>query len=72
MKVLDPKPYQGSRSSKELENFLWDVEQYFRAVDIPEEEKVSITSMYLTGDAMLWWRTVQLDSTRPKIDTWTY
>ena len=35
VKVPEPKPYRGSRSSKDLENFLWDVEQYFKAVDFP-------------------------------------
>ncbi|XP_027150169.1 uncharacterized protein LOC113750389 [Coffea eugenioides] len=70
VKVPEPKPYQGSRSSKDLENFLWDVEQYFKAVDVPEVEKVSIASMYLSGDAKLWWRTMQSDPTRPKVETW--
>lgn len=32
------------------EFFLWDMEE-FKAVRAPEEEKVTITSMYLTGDA---------------------
>ncbi|XP_027156075.1 uncharacterized protein LOC113756717 [Coffea eugenioides] len=70
VKVPEPKPYQGSRSSKDLENFLWDVEQYFKAVDVPEVEKVTIASMYLSGDAKLWWRMMQSDPTRPKVDTW--
>ena len=38
---------------KDLENFLWDVGQYFKAVDVPKGEKVSIASMYLSGDAKL-------------------
>ena len=54
MKIPELKPYQGSRSSKDLENFLWDVEQYFKAADVPEGEKVSIASMYLSEDAKLW------------------
>lgn len=33
------------------------MEQYFKAVHADEEEKVTISSMYLTGDAKLWWRT---------------
>ncbi|KAK4397821.1 hypothetical protein Sango_1257600 [Sesamum angolense] len=57
VKVPDPKPFGGARSAKELENFLWDMETYFQAAHIPEVEKVSITSMYLNGDAKLWWRT---------------
>ncbi|KAL0389021.1 UNVERIFIED_CONTAM: hypothetical protein Scaly_0259200 [Sesamum calycinum] len=53
VKVHDPKPFGSARSAKELENFLWDMETYFQAVCIPEAEKVSITNMYLTGDAKL-------------------
>lgn len=30
--------------------FMWDMEE-FKAVRAPEEEKVTIISMYLTGDA---------------------
>ncbi|KAG8391633.1 hypothetical protein BUALT_Bualt01G0207600 [Buddleja alternifolia] len=30
-KVPDLKPFEGERSSKELENFLWDMEAYFQA-----------------------------------------
>ena len=28
-KVPEPKSFGGARNSKELENFLWDMEQYF-------------------------------------------
>ncbi|KAL0336592.1 UNVERIFIED_CONTAM: hypothetical protein Sradi_4871100 [Sesamum radiatum] len=73
VKVLDPKPFGGVRSAKELENFLWDMETYFQAARIPEAEKVSITSMYLMGDAKLWWRIRLSDDTsanRDKIETW--
>ncbi|KAK4411834.1 hypothetical protein Sango_0256400 [Sesamum angolense] len=44
------------KSAKELENFLWDMEMYFQAARVSDAEKVSITSMYLIGDAKLWWR----------------
>ncbi|KAL0344337.1 UNVERIFIED_CONTAM: hypothetical protein Sangu_1321100 [Sesamum angustifolium] len=73
VKVPDPKPFGGARSAKELENFQWDMETYFQAARIPEAEKVSITSMYLTGDAKLWWRTRLSDDVsvnRDKIETW--
>ena len=32
MKVPEPKAFNGARNAKELGNFLWDMEQYFRAV----------------------------------------
>ncbi|KAH7836606.1 hypothetical protein Vadar_003409 [Vaccinium darrowii] len=55
--VPKPKAFGGARNAKELENFLWDMEQYFLAAHVPEGEKVTITAMYLTGDAKLWWNT---------------
>ncbi|KAK4718134.1 hypothetical protein R3W88_016472 [Solanum pinnatisectum] len=44
-------------SAKELENFLWDVENYFKATKVSDGEKVSVTTMYLGNDAKVWWRT---------------
>ena len=52
---------------------MWDIEQFFKAAHIPDGEKVSITSMYLIGDAKLWWRTRMEDdaeSGMPQITTW--
>ncbi|RVW19038.1 hypothetical protein CK203_095041 [Vitis vinifera] len=54
VRVPEPKGFNGNRNAKELENFLWDMEQFFKAAHVPDGEKVSITSMYLTSDAKLW------------------
>ena len=73
VRVPQPKGFNGNRNMKELENFLWDKEQFFKAAHVPDGEKVSITSMYLTGDAKLWWRTRMEDdaeSGKPQITTW--
>ncbi|KAK4381995.1 hypothetical protein Sango_2914600 [Sesamum angolense] len=73
VKVPNPKPFGGARSAKELENFLWDMEMYFQVARILVAEKVSITSMYLTSDAKLWWGTRIFDdanANRDKIETW--
>ena len=73
VRVPEPKGFRGARNAKELENFLWDMEQFFKATHVPNSEMVSITSMYLYGDAKLWWRTQMGDdaeSGRPQIDTW--
>ncbi|KAL4620633.1 hypothetical protein ACB092_06G169700 [Castanea dentata] len=53
VKVPKPKHFNGARSVKDLENFLWDMEQYFKAARVPDQEMVTITSMYLSGDAKL-------------------
>src|SRR5262249_7140356 len=61
------------RNAKELENFLWDMEQYFKAARVPETEKVTLTTMYLAGDAKLWWRSRlddDLSANQPGIISW--
>ena len=40
----------GAINAKELEKFLWDKEQFFKAAHVLDGEKVSISSMYLFGD----------------------
>ncbi|KAL6312213.1 hypothetical protein AAG906_025555 [Vitis piasezkii] len=47
VRVLEPKGSNGNRNAKELENFLWDMEQFFRAAHVPDGEKVSITNQFL-------------------------
>ena len=54
VRVPEPKGFGGAMNAKELEIFLWDMEQFFKAAHVPSEEMVSITSMYLYGDAKLW------------------
>ncbi|XP_075108797.1 uncharacterized protein LOC107762620 [Nicotiana tabacum] len=57
LKIPEPKPYDGSRDAKEVENFIFDIEQYFDAVGhLEESKKVATAAMYLQGDAKLWWR----------------
>ena len=49
------------------------MKQFFKAAYVSDGEKVFITSMYLTGDAKLWWWTRMEDdaeSGRPQITTW--
>ncbi|OIT04195.1 hypothetical protein A4A49_64309 [Nicotiana attenuata] len=33
VKIPEPKEFNGARSAKKLENFLWDMEQYFHAAN---------------------------------------
>ncbi|RWR97245.1 hypothetical protein CKAN_02666700 [Cinnamomum micranthum f. kanehirae] len=40
VKVPEPKPFAGARNAKELENFLWDMEQYFSAAHIPIKKEL--------------------------------
>jgi hypothetical protein len=68
--VPKPKSFGRAKSSKELENFLWDMEQYFSVIKIGVAEQVNLIVMYLMGDAKLWWRTrieEDLSAGHPKI-----
>ncbi|KAK3012642.1 hypothetical protein RJ639_008598 [Escallonia herrerae] len=74
-RVPEPKSYGGARDAKELENFLFDIEQYFRAIRVDSEAtKVSMAAMYLVGDAKLWWRKkyVEIEDGSCVINTWRY
>jgi hypothetical protein len=51
--VFEPKSFNGERNSKELENFLWDIKQYFSVVKIGVAEQVNLIVIYLIGDAKL-------------------
>lgn len=52
-----PKCFKGSRNAKELDNFIWSMEQYFRALAMTDEvPKVDMASLYLEDTAMVWWR----------------
>ncbi|KAE8699135.1 Flowering locus K-like proteiny domain [Hibiscus syriacus] len=70
VKVPGPQRFGGTRDAKELENFLFDMEQYFKVMQAnSEEDKVSMASMYLAGDAKLWWRSKFVDGVC-SINTW--
>ncbi|XP_070008512.1 uncharacterized protein [Nicotiana sylvestris] len=69
LKIPEPKPYNGYRDAKEVENFIFDMEQYFDNVgELEEAKKVATAAMYLRGDAKLWWR-VKYKAIRAKEDT---
>lgn len=73
IRVLKLKGFNGNLNAKELENFLWNTKQFFKAAHVPDDERVSITNMYLTSDAKLWWCTKVEDDEefrRPQITTW--
>ncbi|GFS29830.1 hypothetical protein Acr_00g0008700 [Actinidia rufa] len=68
-----PKSYHGLRNTRELDNFLWSLEQYFEATNIREEDrKIKTTSLFLTDATALWWRRCHTDMERgtSTIATW--
>ena len=57
VKFKETDSYDGMRSAKALENFLWDMEQYIENLWIPHEEaKVKVVVQILTKDFKMWWR----------------
>ncbi|KAF2303183.1 hypothetical protein GH714_014403 [Hevea brasiliensis] len=57
VEVPKPSVYSGARNAKEIDNFLWSLEQYFRAIGITEDaKKVDHAPLYLVDTAMVWWR----------------
>ncbi|KAK4382678.1 hypothetical protein Sango_2850200 [Sesamum angolense] len=49
------------------------MEQYFLALNVEDEaRKVSVATMYLTGDAKLWWCTkyAKIQANQIRLDAW--
>ena len=45
VKLLDTKSFSGATSAIQLDNFIWDMEQYFPAARVPNADKLNITTM---------------------------
>ncbi|KAK3005218.1 hypothetical protein RJ639_015890 [Escallonia herrerae] len=74
-KVDTPKPkeFGGKRDAKELDNYIWHMEQYFEGASITDEKiKVRTATLYLTNTVTLWWRRKHCDIEKGlyTIDTW--
>ncbi|KAE8662634.1 cytochrome P450 78A7-like [Hibiscus syriacus] len=74
-RVECPKPqgFNGARDAKEVENYLWRMEQYFEGIGLNDEAaKVKTAALYLSDTAMLWWRRKHADIERGacRVDTW--
>ena len=65
--------FSGKRDAKELDNFLWHMERYFKAIALTDEAaKVCSATLYLTNNATLWWRRrfLEIEKGMCTIDTW--
>lgn len=74
-KVDYPRPvgFNGARDAKEVENYLWRIEQYFEGLSLTDKaSKVRTATLYLIDTTMLWWRRKHVDIERGTchIDTW--
>lgn len=60
--VLKSNEFNGMRSAKVVEKFLWGMEQYFHAKGIIDDAtKVNIAIMYFTNVSLLWWHHRSID-----------
>ena len=58
-KVEAPKPpmFKGVCDAQEVENFLWNLENYFKCNRVnSDENKISTVVLYISETTMLWWR----------------
>ncbi|PKI40024.1 hypothetical protein CRG98_039594 [Punica granatum] len=54
--VPRPKEFNGTRVAKDVDNFIWSMETYFRAMGVEDDVvRVGMVSMYLVDIALLWW-----------------
>lgn len=54
--IPKPKECKGSWVTKDVDNFVWYIGQYFRATGPTDGAlRVTTAAMYLVDDALLWW-----------------
>lgn len=54
--ICKSKHFFGVHDSKALTKYLWGMEKYFDASDIPEGKRVSVATVYYECDVIEWWR----------------
>ncbi|PKI66399.1 hypothetical protein CRG98_013201 [Punica granatum] len=69
--VPRPKEFKGTRVAKDVDNFIWSMETYFRATGVEDEAvRVGMVSMYLVDVALLWWRRRCDNRSGNTVNTW--
>ncbi|XP_047335495.1 uncharacterized protein LOC124939022 [Impatiens glandulifera] len=65
--VPKPTSFKGSRSAMEVDDFLWNMERYFKASNILEDHiKLQTAPFFLVNMALLWWRRREADIERAR------
>ena len=68
-----PKSFNGKREAKELDTFLWNMEKYFKYLKLEDDEsKVSTATLFLTDNALIWWRrwSMEIEQGTFTLNTW--
>jgi hypothetical protein len=56
LKLPQPKSFSSSQHSGAVENYLFDCEQYFTGMGIPDDKRVFCAAGLLDGPIKTWWR----------------
>lgn len=74
LQIPKPKAYDGKRDAQEIDNFVWQMERYFEAMELNDDPtKVRTAALYMSDMATLWWRMHQQEVEKghtPAIETW--
>ena len=55
IKISPPKAFEGDRDYERVATWLREVENFFRAMAVQENQKVQTATGLLSGDALTWW-----------------
>jgi hypothetical protein len=74
MEAPKPKAYDGSRSARDIDNFIYHMERYFDATFMLDDgSKLRTIPLFLGDVATLWWRRICEDVARGRraaVSTW--
>nr|GFB28168.1 putative retrotransposon Gag domain, nucleotide-binding alpha-beta plait domain protein [Tanacetum cinerariifolium] len=57
VEVPKPSPFMGKREAREVNDFLWEMEQYMEGVNIVNDAlKIKMATCYLKDTMALWWQ----------------
>jgi len=65
-----PMTYDGSFDPVVLEEWIRDMRKIFAVIEVPEEKKVDIETLYLMREVDIWWSTVKDRLVGPEL-TWS-
>ncbi|KAH7836858.1 hypothetical protein Vadar_006574 [Vaccinium darrowii] len=68
-KKLFPAEFEGSINPVDAENWLKGVERVFVAMGVTDEQRVTLATFNLKGEALIWWEAIQRQLTAPLPDT---
>nr|GFA05301.1 hypothetical protein [Tanacetum cinerariifolium] len=71
--VPKPSPFVGKREARAVDDFLWEMEQYLKGVNVVDDaSKIKMATRYLKDTTTSWWRRryEDIDRGTATIDIW--